>query len=136
MPDPTPTTLPTEPTDEAARGIVDVIDGFVAQNVVVNKNRIMQEYPDQDGAIRAGKVYDYKFTFSLNVYAEGDDRDTAPFDDGDVVQFRGEYWKIDDCEKTDTYNDTVKWKVTGHRHVKGSDTTKKYPTAPSGASGT
>lgn len=134
MPDPTPTTLPTEPTDEAARGIVDAIDGFVAQNVEVDEQPIRQEYPDQAGAIRGGKVYDRRFTFSLSVYTADDDRETKPFGTGDVVQFRGEWWAVDNCRKTDTYNDTVKWNVTGHRHVKGSGSSaKKYPAAPSGS---
>ena len=130
MPDTTPT--PTIPTDDAARGIVDVIDGFVAQNVEVDEQPIRQEYPDQDGAIAAGKVYDRRFTFSLSVYTAGSTRDTAPFGTGDVVQFRGEYWAVDNCRRTDTYNDTVKWNVTGHRHVKDS---RKYPAAPA-SSGT
>ena len=47
MPDPTPTI----PTDEAARGIADVNSGFVAQNAVVGRQTIPQEYPEQDGAI-------------------------------------------------------------------------------------
>ena len=132
MPDPTPTI----PTDEAARGIADAIAGFVAQNVVVGEQPIRQEYPDQDGAIAVGKVYDRKFTFTLNVYTAGSTRDTAPFGGGDVVQFRGEYWAVDDCERTDAYNDTVKWKVAGHRHIKGSGSTaRKYPAAPA-SSGT
>ena len=128
MPDPTPTI----PTDDAARGIADVIDGFVATNVEVEEQPIRQEYPDQEGAIAAGKVYDHKYTFSLNVYTAGSTRDTAPFGGGDVVQFRSEYWAVDTCRQTDTYNDTVKWSVTGHRHVKG---TRKYPAAPA-SSGT
>ena len=130
MPDPTPTL----PTDDAARGIVDVIDGFVAQNVEVDKQPIRQEFPGQDGAIRGGKVYDRKFTFSLNVYTAGPTRETAPFGEGDVVQFRSEYWAVDNCKRVDTYNDTVKWTVTGHRHVATSDN-GKYPAAPS-SSGT
>ena len=132
MPDPTPTI----PTDDAARGIADVIDGFVATNVDVDEQPIRQEYPDQDGAIRAGKVYDRKFTFSLSVYTAGADAGTAPFGGGDVVQFRSEYWAVDNCRKTGTYNDTVKWTVTGHRHVKGSGNgASKYPAAPA-SSGT
>ena len=132
MPDPTP----TDPSDEAARGIVDAIDGFVATNVDVEEQPVRQEYPDQDGAIAAGKVYDRKFTFSLNVYTAGSTRDTAPFGGGDVVQFRSEYWAVDTCRQTDTYNDTVKWLVTGHRHVKGSgNSARKYPAAPA-SSGT
>ena len=131
MPDHTPTI----PTDDAARGIADVIDGFVAQNVEVDEQPIRQEYPDQDGAIAAGKVYDRKFTFSLSVYTAVADAGTAPFGGGDVVTFRGEAWAVDNCRKTDTYNDTVKWNVTGHRHVKGS---RKYPAAAatSGTTGT
>ena len=126
MPDPTPTI----PTDDAARGIADAIDGFVATNVEVEEQPIRQEYPDQDGAIRAGKVYDRKFTFSLNVYTAGSTRASAPFGGGDVVTFRGEAWAVDTCKRVDAYNDTVKWTVTGHRHVKGSGgTASKYPTA-------
>ncbi len=127
MPDPTPTI----PTDDAARGIADVIDGFVATNVDVEEQPIRQEYPDQDGASAAGKVYDHKYTFSLNVYTAGA-ASAAPFGGGDVVLFRSEYWAVDTCRRTDTYNDTVKWSVTGHRHVKAS---RKYPAAPA-SSGT
>lgn len=129
MPDPTPTL----PTDDAARGITDAIDGFVAQNVDVDEQPIRQEFPDQAGAIRGGKVYDRKFTFSLNVYTAGAERETKPFGNGDVVQFRSEYWAIDNCRRVDTYNDTVKWTVTGHRHVASSDN-GKYPSAPSSSS--
>ena len=122
MPDPTPTI----PTDEAARGIVDSISGFVAQNVTVRRNPIRQEYPDQDGAIAAGKVYDTRFDLTCSVYTSGSSRDTAPFGDGDVATFRGEAWAVDTCERADAYNDVVKWNVTAHRHVKGS---RKYPAA-------
>jgi len=135
MPDPTPTI----PTDDAARGIADVIDGFVAQNVEVDEQPIRQEYPDQDGAIAAGKEYDVRINLTCSVYTAGEDRETKPFSGGFRFDFRGKRWVLDNCRRADAYNDTVKWNVTAHRHEKrGANGTvvRSYPAASANSSGT
>lgn len=107
------TTLPV-PTDESARGITDAISGYVAQNVNVTRAPVRQEYPGQEGAIYGGKEYDERFSLSATVYSASSSR-TPPFDGMKRIQFRNQYWVLDDCQEAGTYNDLMRWTVTAHR---------------------
>lgn len=108
-------TLPV-PTDESARGISDVISGYVAQNVNVTRAPVRQEYPDQVGAVRGGKKYDERFNLTATVYSASSSR-TPPFDGLSRIQFRNQYWELDDCQEAGTYNDLMRWTVTAHRYT-------------------
>lgn len=131
MPDPTSPTLP-EPTDAARRGIDRVISqNYVAQNVNVTRAPQRQEYPNQHGAIRGGKEYDMRFNLTCMVYAKGDSS-TPPFEGKTrfaIVEEDGttSYWLLDDEQEAGTYNDLMRWTVTGHRFQ--DPTGAKFPTS-------
>lgn len=124
-------TLPV-PTDAARRGIGYLIDAnFVAQNVNITRAPQRQEYPDQEGAIRAGKEYDQRYNLSCTVYAKGD-ASTPPFNGKSRISITDPsgtvtYWALDDVQESGTYNDVTRWTVTAHRHEKPTGET--YPTA-------
>lgn len=121
MPDP----ATTIPTDDAARGIAKSLSGFVIQNYEITEAPQRQEYPDQQGAIRAGAKYDTRYDLSATVYCAGAAGD--PPASGDTFSFDGHDWKLDTCKEAGTYNDLLRYAITAHRYT-------NWPTGGSGSS--
>ena len=74
-----------------------------------------QEYPDQQGAIKAGKQYDTRYDLTASVYSANASTD-APVT-GDIFEFDGHKWLIDTCREAGTYNDLLRWSITAHRYT-------------------
>lgn len=98
----------------AARGVALTLSGFVILNYTVDESPIRQRVPDQNDATAEEAPVDKRYDLRLSCYCATASR-TAPATGNDLVTVNGNTYYVDKVSEAGTYNDLLKWTITGHR---------------------
>ena len=108
--------MATTPTiTGAVRGISNTLSGYVVQNETITESTVLEQVPDQNGAIGYEAIYDHRTDLSLSVISAGSSS-TAPTHTGDRITYASKTWVVDSCEEAGTYNAVRKWNIRAHRY--------------------
>lgn len=99
---------------KSARGIARTLEGFVLQNETITSAPIVEQTPDQNGAIADEQVYDHRIDLSLTAVSASSSR-TAPATTNDQILYDGKAWQVDSVEEAGTYNSLLRFNIRAHR---------------------
>ena len=123
--------MATTPTiTGAVRGIANTLSGYVVQSENFTESPVVEQVPDQNGAIGYEAVYDHRVDLSLSVISDGSST-TAPTVTDDIISYSSHNWFVDSCEEAGTYNGVRKWNIKAHRY----DNWPTQPTTTNGSGG-
>ena len=98
----------------SARGIANTLSGFVVQSENMTTSPVVEQVPDQNGAIAYEAVYDHREDLSLSVISASATA-TAPTVTNEIIQYASKKWFVDSCEEAGTYNQVRKWNIRAHK---------------------
>ena len=109
--------MATAPTSisKSARGIVRTLEGYIIQNETIASAPILEQTPDQNGAIADEQVYDHRYDLSLTAVSASSAR-TAPATNNDLISYDGKVWQVDSIEEAGTYNALLRFNIRAHRY--------------------
>ena len=109
--------MATTPTAiaKSARGIVRTLDGYILQNETITISPIVEQTPDQMGAIADEQVYDHRTDLSLTAISSSTSR-TAPVTQNDQITYDGKLWQVDSAEEAGSYNSLLRFNIRAHRY--------------------
>ncbi len=117
--------MATTPTiSGATRGIANTLSGYVVQSENFTEAPVVEQVPDQNGAIGYEAVYDHRVDLSLSVIG-ATAAATKPTVTNEIILYAGKNWFVDSCEEAGTYNAVRKWNIRAHRY-------DNWPEQPSG----
>lgn len=127
--------MATTPTiTGAVRGIANTLSGYVVQSENFTESPVVEQVPDQLGAIGYEAVYDHRVDLSLSVISAGASI-TAPTVTNEIISYASHNWFVDSCEEAGTYNGVRKWNIKAHRYDNWPDQSSGTTTNGSGGSG-
>ena len=100
----------------AARGIAKTLTGFVIQDYTITNSPIVEQVPDQYGAIAEEQVYDHRTDLSLTCISASSSR-TAPVATNDILAFDSSNWMVDSIAEAGTYNGVMRFTITAHKYT-------------------
>lgn len=109
--------MATTPTAiaKSARGIVRTLAGYILQNETITTSPIVEQTPDQMGAIADEQVYDHRTDLSLTAVSSSATR-TPPATNNDQISYDGKLWLVDSVEEAGTYNSLLRFNIRAHRY--------------------
>lgn len=108
--------MATTPTiSGATRGIANTLSGYVVQSENFTETPVVEQVPDQNGAIGYEAVYDHRVDLSLSVIGATASA-TKPTVTNEIIAYAGKNWFVDSCEEAGTYNAVRKWNIRAHRN--------------------
>ena len=108
-------TTPTGITG-AARGIVRTLAGFVVESEGIDTTAIIDQTPDQTGAIAHEEVYDHRYDLNLVAFSASPAR-VAPATTNDLIVYDDTTYVVDSVAEAGTYNGKLKWTIRAHRYT-------------------
>ena len=99
----------------ATRGIVNELTGYIVQSENFTESPVVEQVPDQNGAIAYEAVYDHRTDLSLSVIGATASA-TAPTVTNEIISYASHNWFVDSCEEAGTYNAVRKWNIRAHRY--------------------
>jgi hypothetical protein len=110
--------MATTPTsiNAPARGITRTFDDYIVHGEKITTLPIIDQTPDQLGAIADEQVYDHRYELTLSIISKTSAR-TPPVLTNDQITYDSKLWLVDSCEETGSYNDKLKWDIRAHRYT-------------------
>ena len=100
---------------KAARGITRTLNGFILQNESITTSPIVEQTPDQMGAIAEEEVYDHRFDLSFTAISAGAGRE-PPATSDDKITYDGKTWQVDSVEEAGSYHSLLRFNIRAHRY--------------------
>lgn len=99
----------------AVRGISNTLTGYVVQSENITTSPVVEQVPDQNGAIGYEAVYDHRVDLSLSVISNGATT-AAPTVTNEIIAYASHNWFVDSCEEAGSYGQVRKWNIRAHRY--------------------
>lgn len=108
--------MATTPTgiNAPARGITRILAGYVLESEGIDMSTVIDQTPDQMGAIADEQIYDHRYDLSLVAFSATSAR-IAPATTGDRITYDGQTYVVDRVAEAGTYNGKLKWTIAAHR---------------------
>lgn len=110
--------MATKPTtiNGTVRGVDATLNGCIIQSYSTTSAPIVEQVPDQNGAIAAEVKYDKRTDLSLTVIASSSTPPSTIPNAGEEWSFDGSKWFVDSVQKGQTYNSATQWTIAAHKY--------------------